>query len=99
MQLIKVDDGFQLWGETYDRTLDDIFAVQDDIAQAVVTQLRGALLDNADAISNPHDIAEEIANANAYRGAKRRSTAFIARGALSDAATIHRGDCARHRAL
>lgn len=43
VQLAKVDDGFHLWSETYDRTLDDIFAVQDDIAQSVVTQLRGAL--------------------------------------------------------
>ena len=43
VQLVKVDDGFHLWSETYDRTLDDIFAVQDDIAQSVVTQLRGAL--------------------------------------------------------
>ncbi|MEO5618232.1 MAG: serine/threonine-protein kinase, partial [Candidatus Eisenbacteria bacterium] len=35
VQLVKVADGFQLWSETYDRTLDDIFAVQDDIAQSV----------------------------------------------------------------
>lgn len=34
-QLVKVSDGFHLWSETYDRVLDDIFAVQDDIAAAV----------------------------------------------------------------
>ena len=33
-----------LWSETYDRELDDIFAVQDDIAQSVVKELRAALL-------------------------------------------------------
>jgi TolB-like protein/tetratricopeptide (TPR) repeat protein len=44
VQLVKVADGYQLWSETYDRTLDDIFAVQDDIAQSVVKQLRSALL-------------------------------------------------------
>ena len=34
-QLVNVTDGFHLWSETYDRILDDIFAVQDDIARAV----------------------------------------------------------------
>ncbi|HTF70224.1 MAG TPA: hypothetical protein VK638_46865, partial [Edaphobacter sp.] len=31
-ELIKADDGFQLWSQTYDREVKDIFAVQDDIA-------------------------------------------------------------------
>jgi Tfp pilus assembly protein PilF len=44
VQLVKVSDGYHLWSETYDRTLDDIFAVQDDIAQSVVKELRTALL-------------------------------------------------------
>jgi serine/threonine-protein kinase len=44
VQLVKVADGFQLWSETYDRTLEDIIAVQDDIAQAVVKELRSTLL-------------------------------------------------------
>jgi len=43
-QLIKADDGFHLWSETYDRTLDDIFVVQDDIANAVVTALKITLM-------------------------------------------------------
>jgi eukaryotic-like serine/threonine-protein kinase len=34
-QLVNTSDGFHLWSETYDRVLDDIFAVQDDIAKAV----------------------------------------------------------------
>ncbi|MDH3946404.1 MAG: hypothetical protein OET45_07015 [Chromatiales bacterium] len=38
-QLIRVDDGFHLWSETYDRTLTDVFAIQDDI----VRQLSRAL--------------------------------------------------------
>ena len=42
-QLIKVDDGFHLWSETYDRELTDIFAIQDEIAQAVVAKLEVAL--------------------------------------------------------
>ncbi len=50
VQLVKVVDGYQLWSETYDRTLDDIFAVQDDIAQSVLKELRTTLLgETADA--------------------------------------------------
>ena len=43
-QLIKVDDGFHLWSETYDRELNDIFAVQEEIARAVAGSLKVALL-------------------------------------------------------
>jgi len=43
-QLVKAEDGFHLWSETYDRTLDDIFAVQDDIAKAVAAALKVTLL-------------------------------------------------------
>jgi adenylate cyclase len=43
-QLVKVDDGFHLWSETYDREVDDIFAVQDEIATAVVNELKATLL-------------------------------------------------------
>jgi TolB-like protein/class 3 adenylate cyclase len=43
-QLIQVASDSHLWSETYDRQLDDIFAVQDDIAQSVVKELRAALL-------------------------------------------------------
>ena len=47
VQLIKANDGFHLWSETYDRTLDNIFAIQDEIASEVVAQLKIALLGNA----------------------------------------------------
>ena len=43
VQLVNVADGFQLWSETYDRTMDDIFAVQDDIAQSVLEEIRTRL--------------------------------------------------------
>ena len=43
-QLIRASDGSHLWSDTYDRTLDDIFKVQDEIAAAVVEQLRIKLL-------------------------------------------------------
>jgi eukaryotic-like serine/threonine-protein kinase len=44
VQLISVADGFHLWSETYDRILDDIFAVQDDIAKAVSAAMRVTLV-------------------------------------------------------
>jgi len=43
-QLVRADNGFHLWSETYDREARDIFAVQDDIARAVSRQLRTTLL-------------------------------------------------------
>jgi len=43
-QLIQVASDSHLWSETYDRELDDVFAVQDDIAQSVVKELRASLL-------------------------------------------------------
>ncbi len=39
-RLVKSSDGYHLWSETYDRQLTDIFAVQDDIARAVVAALK-----------------------------------------------------------
>src|SRR4030081_1357045 len=44
VQLVQVATDSHLWSETYDRELEDIFAVQDDIAQSVVKELRSALL-------------------------------------------------------
>jgi TolB-like protein len=39
-QLISAKNGFHLWSKTYDRELEDIFAVQDDISTAIVVALR-----------------------------------------------------------
>lgn len=43
-QLVKARDGFHLWSQAYDRELTDIFAVQDEIAAAVVDALKLRLL-------------------------------------------------------
>ena len=43
-QLIEARSDTHLWSETYDRTLDDIFAIQDEIALEVVEQLKVTLL-------------------------------------------------------
>jgi len=43
-QLIKVDDGYHVWSENYDRELDDIFAIQDEISAAILVQLKTHLI-------------------------------------------------------
>jgi len=43
-QLIRADDGFHVWSENYDRTLDDIFGIQDEIAEKVGGALSASLL-------------------------------------------------------
>ena len=43
-QLIQVEDGFHLWSETYDRELTNIFAIQDEIALAILGELKAELL-------------------------------------------------------
>ena len=39
-QLINVENGYHLWSETYDRQLEDVFAVQDEISRAIVEALK-----------------------------------------------------------
>jgi len=46
-QLVESRSDTHLWSETYDRTLDDIFAIQDEIAATVVEQLKVTLLGDA----------------------------------------------------
>ncbi|NIA26624.1 MAG: tetratricopeptide repeat protein, partial [Desulfobulbaceae bacterium] len=43
-QLIRAADGFHVWSSSYDRTLDDIFGIQDEIAEKVGTSLSESLL-------------------------------------------------------
>jgi serine/threonine-protein kinase len=47
-QLANAADGYQLWSERYDREMTDVFAVQDEIASAIATRLRGTLHAEAD---------------------------------------------------
>jgi TolB-like protein len=43
-QLVQVGDGFHLWSDTYDRELTDVFAIQDEIANAILEQLKAHLV-------------------------------------------------------
>ncbi len=60
-QLIKAADGFHLWSETYDRELDDIFTVQEDIARSVAASLKVKLLGGTTAMASV-----QAKNADAY---------------------------------
>jgi len=46
-QLVQVDNGFHVWSETYDRKLVDIFAIQDEIANEILRQLKTRLVGDA----------------------------------------------------
>jgi TolB-like protein/tetratricopeptide (TPR) repeat protein len=45
--LVRIDDGTPMWSQTYDRKLDDIFKIQDEIAGSVVSALKISLLGGA----------------------------------------------------
>lgn len=48
-QLIEAEGGFHLWSETYDRELEDVFAIQDDISKAIADALTAELALGEDA--------------------------------------------------
>jgi TolB-like protein/Flp pilus assembly protein TadD len=52
-ELVNVADDTRVWSETYDRTLDDVFKVQDDIAGAVVSALKVTMLGDVKARAAP----------------------------------------------
>lgn len=43
-QLVNVEDGYHLWSERFDRQLEDVFAIQDEISQAIVKMLKVQLI-------------------------------------------------------
>jgi adenylate cyclase len=59
VQLVDVQNGLQAWSEKYDRKLDNVFAVEDEIAKAIATKLRVQLTGGAgqplviDSTNNP----------------------------------------------
>lgn len=63
VQLEDATNGYQLWSETYDRTLDDIFAVQDDIAQSVVEEIREHFLGDTIDANESRQIEKQVADA------------------------------------
>jgi serine/threonine protein kinase/Tfp pilus assembly protein PilF len=60
-QLVNAGDGFQLWSERYDRTMDDVFAIQDEIATAIAEKLKVTLTAGRD-----EALVRRAANLEAY---------------------------------
>jgi adenylate cyclase len=52
-QLVNVENGYQLWSETYDRQLEDIFALQDEISRSIVDALKLRLVGDEAAVVAP----------------------------------------------
>ena len=83
-QLIDADDGKHLWSQSYDRELDDLFAIQDEIAAAVAKELTRSLLGNADVAKTGTVGTHDTEAYDAYlRGLERRW--LLTFGALADA--------------
>jgi TolB-like protein/DNA-binding winged helix-turn-helix (wHTH) protein/Flp pilus assembly protein TadD len=75
-ELIKTEDGFQLWSQTYDRQIDDIFSVQDEIARAATEALQLKLLGGD---GQPVASSLRSANPEAYQ-AYLQANYFLGRG-------------------
>ena len=52
-QLIEAETGFHLWSQTFDRKLEDVFAIQDEIAAAIATELETRLTTEQNTASTP----------------------------------------------
>ena len=95
-QLMNAHDGFQLWSERFDRDLDDIFAIQDEIARSIVEQLELTLglKDAKSLVARPTD------DLQAYELYLRGREAVAAADTAIDASrsrVLRAGDRARSR--
>ena len=102
-QLINVDDGYHVWSETYDRALKDVFAIQDEISDAIVDALKLKLTPQEQQKLSEHAI-DNVKAYECFLQAKRRidrfdekslDSAFVylrtARDIIGDNAEIHAG--------
>jgi TolB-like protein len=74
-QLIRASDGFHLWSETYDRKIDSIFAVQDEISEQIAAALQVSL-----GILQPGTSARQVTNPEVYDLYLRARALFRQRG-------------------
>jgi serine/threonine protein kinase len=74
-QLIRASDGAHLWSETYDRNLDDIFKVQDDISDRVAKALNAtlAIVDRPIGQESDADAYNLVLEGNYYKARKTRN--------------------------
>jgi adenylate cyclase len=85
-QLINVGSDRHLWSQTYDRELTDIFVIQDEIANAIVSALREALGDKAPVA--PVVVRADTGNLQAYDVYLKARELFIARNQLQESVRL-----------
>lgn len=84
-QLINVQDGYHLWSETYERRLEDIFAIQDEISAAIV----GSLLPRLEGKAAPaHHATESVEAYELYLRGRHRFWQGSTEAGLREAAAL-----------
>ena len=81
-QLIKADDGFHLWSSSYNRELDDIFTVQEEIATAISDALKVTLALDSASGENLSPTMIKAANTDAYEAYLRGRQLIHRRGRI-----------------
>jgi serine/threonine-protein kinase len=101
-QLINADDGSHLWSERYDREMEDVFAIQDQIATALAAALETKFVVQADA-SRPHtpvlDAYHAVLRARHYLSKLTRKSMPQARECLRGAIALDPGYALPHSVL
>ena len=80
-QLIRVSDGFHMWSETYDRELVNIFAIQDEITEAIVGELRVKLdvqTQIAPTTTSNHEAYQEYLQGRYYWNLRTTTNIYLA---------------------
>src|SRR5207237_7446010 len=75
-QLIDAKTDMQLWGESYDRDLADVFAIENELAERIVSQLKSKLSPKEQAAIEQKPTADLIAH-DLYIRAKARSATAL----------------------
>lgn len=89
-QLVQAKDGYHVWSNTYDRDLTDIFAVQDEIAKAIVSEMGTALpaLAAASKTLKPTARADNMSAYDRFLLAREKMTMDGTRGAYEAAVNL-----------
>lgn len=89
-QLIQAKDGYHQWSNTYDRDLNDIFTVQDEIAKEIVSEMSAAVpaLAGASKTLKPSERADDVSAYDRFLLAREKMTMDGGRKAYEDAVKL-----------
>jgi TolB-like protein len=98
-QLVDAQSGYQIWSQSYDRKIEDIFELQDDLAAAVVQAFRSSLNVDLPASATRKLLTQDVGAYQAYLQAESvvngTPESFLAAIALYDEALARDPDFAR----